>query len=35
MGKDISQGQNRLRKKAWFWAKLGKSIPQGLKPLLI
>ena len=26
---------NRLRKKAWFWAKLGKSIPQGLKPLLI
>ena len=20
---------NRLRKKAWFWAKLGESIPQG------
>jgi hypothetical protein len=33
--KKIQQGLNRLRKKAVFMAKSLKSIPQGLKPILI
>ena len=31
----IHRRLNRLRKKAWFWAKSAKTIPRGLKPTLI